>query len=128
MYKLIAFAVLAFFFMFSMLYFHPTIKIKRNETIKEETKENTEINNALENQREDPLVISNTNDKKSVKFETMNAPRNDALSHQMDEKYFSYYDVRTYEEMHMNLQERLDSLSEAKMKSEKGKKIYDEKL
>ena len=128
MYKLIAFAVLAFFFMFCMLYFHPTIKISNKNVINEETPKSSEENNTLDIQTEEPLVLSNTNDKKSVKFETMSAPRNNALSHQMDEKYFLYYDVRSYEEMHMNLQERLDSLAEAKIKSEKGKQIYDENL
>ena len=128
MYKLIAFAVLAFFFMFTMLYYAPTFKFNTKKTIIEkEDKESYEEKVSSDNQTDVVFPTANS-DNTTTKFESISGPRNDALSHKMDEKYFLYYDVRSYEEMHMNLQERLDSLSEAKMKSEKGKQVYDEKL
>ena len=126
MYKLIAFAVLAFFFMFSMFYFAPNFKLKQKKVTETEKETILEENIISNDETKEISPLSNISINQNFKFEKLSGPRNDALSHRMDEKYFIPFDVNSYDEMHMNLQERLVSLSEAKMKSEKSKRLYDE--
>ena len=55
----------------------------------------------------------------------MNIPRGDAASHGMEEKYFESFNINDFNTMSYNLEERLTSISKAKVKSERAKKSYE---
>ena len=126
MYKLLAAAIVSVFMIIFVMLFAPGTKkinkpkqkpgdIKKQETVVHKEEDVTD------------LMSASANNDEIVKFKKLNNPRGDAASHGMEEKYFVPFDVGEYNTMNRNLEERLNSISNARVKRDRAKKNYDAK-
>ena len=123
----VAIVFLAIFIMISFLLFGPNKNENENQ-IKKEEKENVVEKNNKEIKKQKDNGMSNYNsdkdDEPQFMMESFGEPRNNAASHRMEEKYFKYFRFDDYDYMNKNLQEKLISLHNAKVKANKNKRVY----
>ena len=126
MYKLLAAAIVSVVMIIFVFLFAPgTKRIKHQPKEKPEVKSSQETKDVHENVKN--LITASTEDEDKPVFKKLDAPRGDAASHGMEEKYFVPFNVNDYNTMNSNLEERLISISNARVKSERAKKGYESK-
>jgi hypothetical protein len=122
MYKLLAAAIVSIFMIIFVFSFAPGTRRKSDKPKKEKPViENNEINVSAPKKVTD-LMSANVNSDEKVNFKKLSVPRGDAASHGMDEKFFEEFPVTEYQTMNRNLEEKLVSISNARVKSAKAKK------
>ncbi len=124
MYKLLAAAIVSVVMIIFVFLFAPgTKRINKPKQQPSEIKKQERVVHKEENVTD--LMSVKTSDDEKITFKKMDIPRGDAASHGMEEKYFVPFNVNDYETMNRNLQERLTSISNARVKSERAKKNYE---
>jgi hypothetical protein len=124
MYKLLAAAIVSVFMIIFLFLFAPgTKKIdKPKQKTDNIRKQETVVH---KDEKVTSLMSASTNNDDLITFKKMDIPRGDAASHGMEEKYFESFDINDFNTMSYNLEERLSSISKARVKSERAKKGYD---
>jgi uncharacterized membrane protein YhiD involved in acid resistance len=126
MYKLVAAAIVSVFMIVFLFLFAPgTKKIDRPKPKTDNIKKQETVVHNEENLTD--LMSASINDDDKITFKKMDNPRGDAASHGMEEKYFESFDINDFNTMSYNLEERLSSISKARVKSERAKKGYESK-
>ena len=126
MYKLLAAAIISVFMIIFVFLFAPgTKRINHKNKEKPVVKTNQEVKTSNEDVSE--LMSASTNNDEIVTFKKLSNPRGDAASHGMEEKYFVPFDINEFNTMSRNMEERLNSISNARVKKERAKKGYEQK-
>ncbi len=126
MYKLLAAAIVSVFMIVFLFLFAPgTKKIDKTKQKTDNIKKQESVIHKEENVTD--LMSASTKDDEIITFRKMDIPRGDAASHGMQEKYFESFDINDFNTMSYNLEERLSSISKARVKSERAKKGYESK-
>ncbi len=97
-------------------------RIKENES---ETIINTKSESNYTQDSENSFAFNNSSKDKIV-FNTLDKPRDDAASHNMDEQYFADMSLSDYGYMDENIKERMSSLANAKVKARKRHRVNDQ--
>ncbi len=121
MYKLLAAAIVSVFMIIFVFSFAPGTRRKANKPKEKPVVENNEIKVSAPEKVTD-LMSAKVNGDEKVQFKKLSVPRGDAASHGMDEKFFDAFSVNEYQTMNRNLEEKLVSISNARVKSAKAKK------
>lgn len=124
MYKLLAAAIVSVFMIIFLFLFAPgTKKIDKPKPKTENIRKQETV--VHKDEKVTSLMSASTNNDDLITFKKMDIPRGDAASHGMEEKYFESFDINDFNTMSYNLEERLSSISKARVKSERAKKGYD---
>ena len=126
MYKLLAAAIVSVFMIIFVFLFAPgTKRINKPKQKPSDIKKQETVVHKEENVTD--LMSVKSSDDDIVTFKKMDNPRGDAASHGMEEKYFVPFNLGEFNTMNRNLEERLISISNARVKSERAKKNYEAK-
>ena len=97
------------------------------------TNTNTNVNYNIDNvdnpdifRKKENTVSANKGEKERVIFDTLDKPRDDAQSHNMDEKFFVQIKESEYDFIDKDTQERMRAIVNAKLMSRKRHRKYDE--
>ena len=123
MYKLLAAAIVSIFMIVFLFLFAPGTK--KIDKAKQKTDNIKKQERVVHKEEKVTDLISATSDDEKITFKKMDIPRGDAASHGMEEKYFESFNINDFNTMSYNLEERLTSISKAKVKSERAKKSYE---
>ena len=121
MYKLLAAAIVSIFMIIFVFSFAPGTRRKSNKPKEKPVIVKNEIKVATP-ENVTNLMSANSNSDDKIDFKKLSTPRGDASSHGMEDKYFMEFNINDYQTMSRNLEERLVSLSNARVKSERAKK------
>ena len=126
MYKLLAAAIVSVFMIVFVFLFAPGTKKINHKTVEKPVEKNSQETKATKENINDLLsAVANSDEK--ITFQKLNIPRGDAASHGMEEKFFDSFDINDFNTMSYNLEEKLISISNARIKSERAKKGYESK-
>ncbi len=136
MYKpLIAFLIVFFILSGFLLMFTSggKKKIDNKQVTVDNTNTNTNTNYNIDNvdnpdifRKKENTLPANKGEKEMVTFNILDKPRDDAQSHNMDEKYFVKIKESEYDFIDKDTQERMRVLVNAKLMSKKRHRKYDE--